>query len=201
MRKLMGVFLGLVGAAGVILLPQHFQPQTTSSTVQPPPISATEEVVTSPAPYPNLGVAPEIQDKVWLNTKDNQPLRLADLRGQVVLLEFWTFECINCLHILPYVRQWYDSYHDQGLTVIGVHFPEFDYEANYDNLVAALKRLDIPFPVAQDNDAATWNAYGQRYWPTVYLIDKVGNIRYLHIGEGGYDQTETAIQDLLAETT
>ena len=202
MRNLIGIFLGVIGAVAVIVLPQAFRPQQTiPSIVQTSEIAATEEAVSNPAPYPNLGAAPELRDDVWLNTKDNTPLRLADLRGQVVLVEFWTFECINCLHILPYVRQWYDTYHDQGLQVIGVHFPEFDYEANYDNLVAAVKRLDVRFPVAQDNDAATWNAYGQHYWPTVYLIDKQGNIRYLHIGEGGYDQTETAIQQLLAENT
>jgi len=203
MQKLIGILVSLIGVVAVIVLPQAFRPaQTLPSTVNPAAtISATEDIVTNPAPYPNMGAAPEILDKVWLNTKDNAPLTLASLRGQVVLLEFWTFECINCIHVLPHVRAMYDSYHDKGLTVIGVHYPEFAEEADYNNLVAALKRLDVPFPVAQDNDGATWDAYGQRYWPTVYLIDKRGNIRYEQIGEGGYDQTETAIQELLAENT
>ncbi|MBI1256771.1 MAG: redoxin domain-containing protein [Chloroflexi bacterium] len=211
MRNLTGILLGLVGALGVILLPQQFQkPATTITTAAPTAeqtltveatAEPTTEVVSKPAPYPNLGVAPEFRDDVWLNTESSTPLRLTDLHGQVVLLEFWTFECINCLHILPHVLDWYDTYHDQGLNVVGIHFPEFSYEADYNNLVAAVKRLEIPFPVGQDNDGATWNAYGQRYWPTVYLIDKQGNIRYVHIGEGGYNETEIAIQGLLAENT
>ncbi|MEO8396156.1 MAG: redoxin domain-containing protein, partial [Chloroflexota bacterium] len=185
MRKLIGVFLGLMGALAVIVLPQYVQLPATTLTPQPTTLSATEEVVTNPAPYRNFGAAPEILDKVWLNTKDNAPLRLADLRGQVVLLEFWTFDCINCRNVLPHVRDMYNAYHDKGLTVIGVHYPEYGFEADYNNLVEALKRLDVPFPVAQDNDGATWNAWGQHYWPTVYLIDKQGNIRYQQIGEGG----------------
>ncbi len=92
-------------------------------------------------------------------------------------------------------------YKDDGLTVIGIHYPEFSYEADYDNLVAALDRLKIEYPVAQDNDGATWHAYGQRYWPTIYLIDKRGYLRYQRIGEGGYEDTEAAIQALLAENT
>jgi thiol-disulfide isomerase/thioredoxin len=203
-RKLTGLFLGLIGAIGAVVLPTFRAPVLSATapapTAQAPTtIPATEEIVSNPAPYPNLGAAPEIQDDIWLNTADNQPLRLADLRGQVVLLEFWTFECINCIHVLPHVREWYNTYHDQGLTVIGVHFPEFSYEADYNNLVAALKRLDVPYAVAQDNDGATWSAYGQRYWPTLYLIDRQGNIRYQRIGEGGYDQTDAAIHALLAE--
>ena len=213
MRKLMSVFVGLIGAAGVIILPQQFRMPAVSSPAQPttqqtriveatvePTAEPTAEVAHKVAPYPNLGVAPEFRDDVWLNTEDNTPLRLTDLQGEVVLLEFWTFECINCLHILPHVLDWYDTYHEQGLNVVGIHFPEFSYEADYNNLVAAVKRLEIPFPVGQDNDGATWNAYGQRYWPTLYLIDKQGNIRYIHIGEGGYNETEIAIQGLLAET-
>ena len=199
MRKLIAAFLGVIGAIGVITLPQFRAPAVTATAQPSTAIPATEEIMTNPAPYPNLGAAPEIQDDVWLNTKDNQPLRLADLRGQVVLVEFWTFECINCIHVLPHVRDWYNAYHDKGLTVISVHYPEFSFEADYNNLVDALKRLNVPYPVAQDNDGATWDAYGQRYWPTVYLIDKQGNIRYQQIGEGGYDQTDAAIQALLAE--
>jgi thiol-disulfide isomerase/thioredoxin len=147
---------------------------------------------------PNYGPAPELNNSVWLNT--DKPLRLADLRGKVVLLEMWTFECINCIHTLPSVRAWYQKYKDQGLVVIGNHYPEFSYEADLSNLKDALVRLDVQYPVAQDNDGATWNAYNNHYWPTIYLIDKQGNIRYEHIGEGLYDATEAAIVDLLKET-
>jgi thiol-disulfide isomerase/thioredoxin len=144
----------------------------------------------------DLGPAPELTNTVWLNT--DQPLRLANLRGKVVLLEMWTFDCINCQHVLPSLIDWYGKYRAKGLVIIGNHFPEFDYEANLSNLKQAVSRLQIPFPVAQDNDGKTWNAYNNRYWPTLYLIDKQGNIRYEHIGEGSYPETEAAIQALLA---
>jgi thiol-disulfide isomerase/thioredoxin len=146
---------------------------------------------------PNYGPAPELNNQVWLNT--DTPLRLTDLRGRVVLLEFWTFDCINCIRTIPYMQQWHETYADQGLTVIGNHFPEYDYEHDLTDLRAALPRLGITYAVAQDNNGATWRAYNQRYWPTIYLIDKQGNIRYFHIGEGRYAETEAAIQALLAE--
>lgn len=145
----------------------------------------------------DLGPAPELLNETWLNT--DQPLRLADLRGKVVLLEMWTFDCINCQHVIPSIRAWHQTYAEQGLVVIGNHYPEFSYEANLDNLKAALVELDISYPVAVDNDRATWDAYDNRYWPTLYLIDKHGEIRYTHIGEGAYQETEAAIQTLLAE--
>jgi thiol-disulfide isomerase/thioredoxin len=146
----------------------------------------------------DYGPAPEIESLAWLNS--DQPLPLASLRGQVVLVEFWTFDCINCIRTLPYVENWYQTYRDQGLAVIGVHFPEFDYERDVQNILAATRRLNVSYPVALDNSGMTWQAWGQRYWPTIYLIDKQGNIRYVRIGEGSYDQTEQAIRDLLAET-
>jgi thiol-disulfide isomerase/thioredoxin len=146
---------------------------------------------------PDLGLAPEIQSEVWINTAE--PLRLADLRGKVVLLNMWTFGCINCQRVIPYVKAWHASYAEQGLVVIGNHFPEFQYEADLGNLEAAVSRLDIQYAVAQDNEGQTWNAYRNRYWPTVYLIDKQGHLRYQHIGEGAYASTEAAIQALLAE--
>lgn len=102
--------------------------------------------------------------------------------------------------MIPSVREWHQTYRDQGLVVIGNHFPEFSHERDIANLRAAMERLDVPYAVAQDNDGATWNAYNNRYWPSLYLIDKRGHIRYRHIGEGAYDETESAIQDLLLET-
>lgn len=101
--------------------------------------------------------------------------------------------------MLPYLRQWHRQYGDTGLTVIGVHSPEFDYERKVENVKDAIKRLDVPYPVTLDNDFTTWRAYSNRYWPTFYLVDKQGRIRYIHIGEGEYDKTERAIQALLAE--
>lgn len=159
------------------------------------PNTAQEANVSS---LPNYGPAPELSNTVWLNT--DQPLRLADLRGKVVMVEMWTFDCINCIHVIPYVRSWYEKYKDQGFVVIGNHYPEFSYEHDLDNLKAAVVRLDVPYPVAQDNDGVTWNAYNNHYWPAMYLIDKHGDIRYKTIGEGAYDRTEQAIVDLLAET-
>lgn len=146
---------------------------------------------------PNLGVAPELHDGAWLNS--DHPLKLADLHGQVVLLEMWTFGCINCRHVIPQVREWYQRYMDQGLVVIGNHYPEFDYEADLGNLKQAVIDLDVPYPVLQDNGRQTWSAYHNHYWPTTYLIDKWGNIRYVHVGEGAYAETEATIQALLAE--
>ena len=154
-------------------------------------------VNTAKSELKDLGAAPELQNDVWLNT--DEPLRLAGLRGKVVLLNMWTFDCYNCKNVIPYVRTWNDTYAAQGLVVIGNHFPEFKYEADLGNLKDAVSKLDIRYAVAQDNDGATWDAYRTHYWPTLYLIDKRGHLRYTHIGEGAYPETEAAIQTLLAE--
>lgn len=151
------------------------------------------------SPLSDYGPAPELTNTVWLNT-GGAALRLADLRGRVVALEMWTFGCVNCQNVLPALKAWHTAYADQGLVVIGNHFPEFEYEADLANLEAALARLEIPYAVAQDNAGDTWRAYRTRYWPTLYLIDKRGVIRYVHIGEGAYAETEAALQTLLAET-
>jgi thiol-disulfide isomerase/thioredoxin len=111
----------------------------------------------------------------------------------------WTFGCINCQHVLPALKGWHDQYADKGLVIIGNHYPEFSYEADLSNLKDAVAKNDIRFAVAQDNDGKTWNAYRNQYWPTMYLIDKNGHIRYVHIGEGNYAETEAAIQNLLSE--
>ena len=147
---------------------------------------------------PDLGPGPELRNEVWLNT--DQPLRLAELRGKVVLLDMWTFDCINCQRVVPHLRDWFERYRDRGLVVIGNHFPEFRPERDLNNLRAALVQLDISYPVAQDNDRETWSAYRTRFWPALFLIDKRGHIRYTHIGEGRYAETESAIETLLAES-
>lgn len=152
----------------------------------------------NPASLPDLGPAPDLTNETWLNV--DAPLRLADLRGKVVLLEMWTFGCINCQHVMPSLKEWHSRYKDDGLVIIGNHFPEFSYEADFVNLKEAVKQDGIEYAVTQDNDGATWQAYQNRYWPTLYLIDKQGHIRYVHIGEGRYQETEENIKALLAET-
>ena len=158
-----------------------------------PPVEST------PVELPDRGMAPELTNETWLNT--DHPLRLAELRGQVVLLEMWTYGCVNCQHVIPHIQDWYEAYHNQGLAVIGSHYPEFSYEQDLSNLKDAVRRWEINYPVTQDNDGRTWRAYNNHYWPTLYLIDKRGNLRYAHIGEGAYEQTEAAIQRLLTEPT
>lgn len=143
----------------------------------------------------NYGPAPEFSGiSKWLNS---DPLTMAQLRGKVVLVDFWTYSCINCIRTLPYVTKWYDTYRDKGLVVVGVHTPEFAFEKVTDNVADAIKRFNIHYPVAQDNEYGTWNNYNNQYWPAEYLIDQNGNIVYTHFGEGNYDHTENAIRKLL----
>ena len=132
----------------------------------------------------------------WLNS---QPLMAEGLRGKVVLVDFWTYTCINWQRTQPYVRYWAEKYKDQGLVVIGVHTPEFEFEKNVDNIRPALKRFRVEYPVAVDSNYAIWDAFGNRYWPAVYVADAKGNIRYHHFGEGEYERTEAVIQQLLRE--
>lgn len=148
----------------------------------------------------NYGPAPEFAGiSTWLNLPDDkQSLNLQELRGKVVLVDFWTYTCINCIRTLPYVTKWYDTYKDKGLVVIGVHTPEFAFEKETGNVQTAIIRHKINYPVAQDNTYSTWNAYRNQYWPAEYLIDQTGNIVYTHFGEGEYDHTENAIRQLLS---
>lgn len=157
-----------------------------------------ESVLPKLASLPDLGVAPELTNDIWLNVAS--PLRLSDLRGKVVLLEMWTFGCINCKNVMPSLKEWHSKYSDEGLVIIGNHYPEFNYEADLENLKNAVADYGIQYAVAQDNDGATWRSYKNHYWPTLYLIDKQGRIRYVHIGEGRYAETEKNIQELLEET-
>jgi thiol-disulfide isomerase/thioredoxin len=152
------------------------------------------------ASLPAKGVPPELSNEVWLNS---DPLKLADLHGKVVIVEFWTFGCINCKNVIPSLREWHQEYEDEGLVIIGVHTPEFGYEKDVDNVKAALVSLDVPYAVAIDNDWTAWRDYkkpfNQRYWPSKYFIDKTGQVRHIHIGEGRYDEQEEIIKALLAE--
>jgi cytochrome c biogenesis protein CcdA/thiol-disulfide isomerase/thioredoxin len=145
----------------------------------------------------DAGAAPELAGlSTWINSK---PLTLRQLRGKVVLIDFWTYSCINCLRTLPHVKAWYRTYHKQGLVVLGVHTPEFAFEHVASNVRGAVHRLGLTYPVALDNDYGTWNAFQNQYWPAKYLIDRRGHIRYVHFGEGEYDTTEARIRTLLGE--
>ena len=141
------------------------------------------------------GPAPQMEGIVgWINSP---PLTMDQLKGKVVLIDFWTYSCINCLRTLPYLEKWYSDYKSDGFVIIGVHTPEFEFEKDYDNVKNAVKSLGIEYPVALDNNYATWNAYHNHYWPAHYLIDQQGNIRMVHFGEGGYVETENDIRSLL----
>jgi cytochrome c biogenesis protein CcdA/thiol-disulfide isomerase/thioredoxin len=147
-----------------------------------------------------LGTAPEFTEtEDWFNTPGNRPLTLAGLRGRVVLVDFWTYTCINCIRTLPYLKAWNAAYAKDGLTIVGVEAPEFQFEKVAANVENAIGQFGLRYPVVQDNNMGTWNAYGNEDWPADYLIDARGKVRYGTVGEGDYDQTETAIRSLLAE--
>ncbi len=155
----------------------------------------TQEKLQSDLPVE--GLFPSLDGAVeWLNSP---PLSVEQLRGKVVLVDFWTFACINCIHTVPYVRAWAEKYKDQGLVVIGVHAPEFAFERKIDNVKKAISDFKIGYPVAVDNNFEIWKAFENSYWPAHYFIDAKGQIRYHHFGEGDYEQSEKVIQDLLAE--
>jgi len=139
--------------------------------------------------------APEFRGLTnWLNSK---PLSLAGLRGKVVMVNFWTYGCYNCVNALPHVASLYEKYKNRGFVVVGVHAPEFAHERSAANVAAAVKRHNISYPVAQDNKFATWNAYNNKYWPAQYIVDQQGQIVYRHAGEGAYDTIENTVRRLL----
>jgi thiol-disulfide isomerase/thioredoxin len=140
--------------------------------------------------------APEISGGPWINS---EPLMLQGLRGRVVLIEFWTFACYNCRNTLPTIKKWDAQYREQGLMTIGVHTPELDIERNIEAVKREVAELGIKYPVVTDNDYATWKAYGVEAWPTLFVIDKEGRVRWMHVGEGAYNETEQVIKNLLAE--
>ncbi|RDI99414.1 thioredoxin [Dyella solisilvae] len=150
---------------------------------------AQEHEASSPAPD-FAGPGP------WFNSP---PLTLSGLRGKVVLVEFWTRECINCIHVLPHTRELYDRYAADGLVVVGVHTPEYDEEHDLTALKAAIHQYRIDWPVVADNDSRIWNAYGNQFWPAIYLIDRDGRLVYSHFGEGNYEETERRVRALLGK--
>ena len=149
---------------------------------------------------PVLGKAPEfVGTERWFNTPGDRPLTLQGLRGRVVLVDFWTYSCINCIRTLPYLKAWDARYRKDGLTIVGVHTPEFPFERDAGNVEEAIERNGIRYPVVQDNEQQTWSAYGNQYWPAEYFIDARGDVRYVHFGEGEYGEKEKVIRQLLAE--
>ena len=186
--------------------------EAKADTGQPKPAPAAEEAktTTSQDETESSGQStPDFAQKVesgsdvefdgiasWINS---EPLTLDGLKGNVVLVDFWTYSCINCIRTLPYVKSWHDKYADQGLVIIGMHSPEFSFEKERAGVIEAAERFGLEYPIAQDNDFVTWRTFNNAYWPTKYLIDRNGVIRYTHIGEGAYEQTEEMIQQLLAE--
>ncbi len=180
-------------------------PEFTASpavTTEPTAAPSEDEATPTPRVYSETAgevgsLAPDLSGiSGWINTGE---FTLGSLRGEVVLVDFWTYTCVNCLRTLPYLRDWHEKYDDLGLNIIGVHTPEFEFEKDYDNVLAAVKEYDLGWRMAQDNDFRTWRSYNNRYWPAKYLIDHEGVIRYRHFGEGRYDETEEWIRDLLTE--
>ncbi|MEQ8834692.1 MAG: cytochrome c biogenesis protein DipZ [Miltoncostaeaceae bacterium] len=165
----------------------------------PTPVAEIRADGESRLTLPVLGRAPEIVPGGEFFNTGGEPLSLESLRGRVVLLDFWTYSCINCIRTFPHLREWHERYADKGLTIIGVHSPEFPFERSADNVERAIRDNELPYPVVQDNQFATWNAYGNRFWPAGYFIDAEGQVRFAHFGEGEYDEQEEVIRTLLAE--
>ena len=165
--------------------------EAATATAQPSATPKPRAVADGP-------VAPQLAGITgWINT---EPFNLDEFRGQVVLVDFWTYTCVNCIRTLPFLKEWHDKYADLGLVIVGVHSPEFEFEKLTENVEAAAVDYGLKYPIVQDNDFRTWRAYSNRAWPAKYLIDKDGIVRYSHIGEGAYTTTEEWIRDLLVES-
>ncbi len=172
-------------------------PAVVNPTVEPTSQPAAAVLPLEPTSVAEPLLAAELAGiSAWINS---EPLTLQQLRGQVVLIDFWTYTCVNCIRTFPYLKLWYSRYADDGLVILGIHTPEFEFEKDYDNVRQATVDNGILWPVAQDNDFATWGAYNNRYWPAKYLIDRNGVVRYTHFGEGKYAETEEQIRELLAD--
>jgi thiol-disulfide isomerase/thioredoxin len=188
--KLLAVSAALIGIAVTgAVIPGICDEAVRATPVSSAPATPIQVAVASQQAAPDFtGISN------WFNSK---PLSMADLRGKVVLVDFWTYGCVNCVNTLPHVTELYAKYKDKGLVVVGVHTPEFPFERSASNVQAALKRHGITYPVAQDNDSATWNAYRNQYWPAQYIIDQNGKIVFQHEGEGRYDEIDRTVAKLL----
>ncbi len=211
-RQVLGVVVGLTALAIALNLDSHFQTaipgytealqkkveQSDRAQTELRKLRGNTREQPASSSLSDLGAAPEVTGLTqWINSK---PLTLKNLHGKVVLIDFWTYSCINCLRTLPHVKAWDRTYRDRGLVVLGVHTPEFAFEHVGHNVKGAVRRLGIRYPVALDNDYGTWNAFKNQYWPAKYLIDRRGHLRYYHFGEGAYDTTEARIRTLLGES-
>ena len=197
---MVGLILFLA-ACGSSATAEPAEPSVTPQPTSEPTAAAATESATA---KPNRKVGGAVGDlapdfagiDAWINSA---PLTMEELRGQVVLIDFWTYTCINCIRTFPFLKQWHARYADDGLVIVGVHTPEFEFEKSYDNVVQATQNDALVWPMAQDNDYMTWGRYSNRFWPAKYLIDKDGVVRYTHFGEGAYAETEDVIRELLAE--
>jgi cytochrome c biogenesis protein CcdA/thiol-disulfide isomerase/thioredoxin len=211
-RRILAIILIIVGLLIITGYDKKFQTWVSAHTpfdisnleqgLLPMTTNQNHEIVPSTIGKKQYNVSPYAAPEItgisdWLNS---EPLKLSDLKGKVVLIDFWTYSCINCQRTQPYLNAWYDKYEKNGLVIIGVHAPEFAFEKVKGNVANAIKDEGIKYPVALDNNFATWRAYNNEYWPAKYLIDKDGNIRYTQFGEGEYSKTESVIQDLLKES-
>jgi cytochrome c biogenesis protein CcdA/thiol-disulfide isomerase/thioredoxin len=211
-RQALGVVVALTALAIALNVDRHFQTaipgytealqkkveQSDRAQSELQKLRGNTRQVAATTSLQDYGRAPEVTGLTnWINSK---PQTLKELRGKVVLIDFWTYSCINCLRTLPHVKAWYRTYRDKGLVVLGVHTPEFAFEHVPSNVRGAVRRLGITYPVALDNDYGTWNAFQNQYWPAKYLIDRRGHLRYYHFGEGEYDTTEERIRTLLGES-
>ncbi|MDX1610875.1 MAG: redoxin domain-containing protein [Candidatus Thermoplasmatota archaeon] len=188
-QRLIALALALAAITATIVYIEA--PWREGSTVP----EAPEEIPPELLEYPG---APNFEGATgWINTAE--PVDLVEQRGNVVLVDFWTYSCINCINTFPYLRAWHDAYADDGLVIVGVHTPEFRFEREAENVQEATERYQLPWAMAQDNDYEIWEAYHNRYWPAKYLIDQYGRIRYTHFGEGAYEETEDKIRELLVE--
>ena len=179
----------LLGIALILIVAAVFYIES-----QKPDIKAAKQNSTEKTEYPR---APDFAGiEKWINS---EPLKIEQLRGKVVLVDFWTYTCINCIRTLPYLKDWDRKYRDKGLVIVGMHTPEFEFEKKYENVLKAVTDYQLKYPVGQDNNYVTWSLYQNRYWPHKYLVDIDGYIRYDHIGEGAYEETEKMIQTLLQE--
>lgn len=196
-KRNLTLFIVLAAIAAAIIAIQQVVPQkaSPSGTAAPSPSNAPGA---SPEASASAATIPEPQGiAFWVNS---EPLTIASLRGKVALVDFWTYSCVNCIHTLPYLKDWHGKYASRGLVIVGVHTPEFEFEKDINNVRVAVQKYGITWPVALDNDYATWRAYANRYWPHKYLADGKGRLRYHHIGEGGYIETEQWIRKLLTES-
>jgi cytochrome c biogenesis protein CcdA/thiol-disulfide isomerase/thioredoxin len=211
-RRLAGVVIAATALAIAFGLDRHFTTavpgytealqerieRSSAARAELAKLSGTGEAIAATQSRPPR--APELAGiDLWLNTPNGKALTIAGLRGRVVLVDFWTYSCINCLRTLPHLKAWDRAYRRAGLTIVGVHSPEFAFERVPDNVRSAVRRLGVRYAVALDNDFATWRVYSNEYWPSKYLIDRSGRIRYEHYGEGAYRETENVIRTLLGE--